>query len=153
MIAKAADQLRMERARANREKHELPFEIQLRTVGFPPWEREYRFAAVAVGWDCAPGAKNAPGLKERLQRAGYSDWKIDFAWPAHRIALEIEGAPGHGRHTRPIGFRSDIIKYNALTMLGWELYRVTGDMVHSGAAINMLVQVFEKREIVVGNES
>lgn len=51
-------------------------------------------------------------------------WRIDFAWPEVKLAVEIEGAVWvQGRHTRGSGFVKDIEKYNALTELGWSLLR------------------------------
>ena len=118
------------KARANREKHERPFEIQLRAYRFPEPRREYRFAAIAVGWNCQSGAKNPkPELRQRLLEADLQDWRFDFAWPEHKLAVEIDGAPGFGRHTTAAGFKSDCRKSNAALILGWRVLRVTGDMV------------------------
>lgn len=53
-------------------------------------------------------------------------WKLDFAWADEsiKIAVEMEGgAHGRGRHTRGVGFKKDIEKYNEATALGWQLYR------------------------------
>lgn len=51
-------------------------------------------------------------------------WRIDFAFPCIKLAIEIEGGIyKRGRHTRPIGFIKDIEKYNALTELGWVILR------------------------------
>ena len=51
-------------------------------------------------------------------------WRIDYAWPKQKLAVEIEGGVWtQGRHTRGSGFVKDIIKYNALTELGWRLLR------------------------------
>jgi hypothetical protein len=136
-----AQQIAIAMARANREKHERPFELQISALGLPPFCREYRFAAVSVGWDCAPGAQNkGMPLRRRLIEAKLQDWRFDFAWPDHLVALEIEGAPGQGRHTTAKGFTEDCRKYNAATLLGWRIYRVTGGMVHSGDAIDLIVR-------------
>jgi hypothetical protein len=94
--------------------------LELRLRGIPAPEREYRFAALATG---GTGA----GCRERLARAGLQDWRLDFAWPDQRIALEVEGGVwSRGRHVRPAGFLGDVSKYNAVTMQGWRLLRVTG---------------------------
>lgn len=97
----------------------VAFELSVR--GVPAPEREYRFAALLTG---GIGA----GCRERLARAGLQDWRLDFAWPDQRIALEVEGGVWtRGRHVRPAGFLGDVAKYNALTMLGWRLIRMTGN--------------------------
>lgn len=51
-------------------------------------------------------------------------WRIDFAYPDKKLAIEIEGGIfTHGRHARVGGFLSDIEKYNALVKAGWRLLR------------------------------
>jgi very-short-patch-repair endonuclease len=55
-------------------------------------------------------------------------WTIDFAWPAEKLAIEIEGgAPGGGRHQRREGFTRDAEKYRAVVNGGWHLLRWTTD--------------------------
>jgi hypothetical protein len=140
----AAQQIAKAKAKANREKHEKPFEFQISALGLPPCCREYQFAAISVGWNCSPGAKNdGMLLRSRLAKAGLKDWRFDFAWPDLLVALEIEGSLRRGRHTSPKGFTEDCRKYNAATLLGWRVYRVTGDMVHSGDAINLVARALE----------
>ena len=57
-------------------------------------------------------------------------WRFDFAWPEHKVALEIEGGVWtRGRHVRPHGFLRDIEKYNWATALGWRVLRATPQMV------------------------
>jgi len=72
-------------------------------------------------------------------------WRIDFAWPEHLLAVEIEGGTWvAGRHSRGSGFAKDCEKYNALQMAGWTVLRFTGDQVESGQAINVAEQALEK---------
>jgi very-short-patch-repair endonuclease len=66
---------------------------------------------------------------------------VDFAWPSHRIALEIEGGSWNGgRHTRGAGFEQDCEKYNAIALDGWTLIRVTGAMIRDGRALKTTEQ-------------
>lgn len=52
-------------------------------------------------------------------------WRFDYAWPDHKIAVEVEGGIWiGGRHTSGSGFAKDMEKYNAATCLGWRLLRV-----------------------------
>ena len=51
-------------------------------------------------------------------------WRIDYAWPDVKLAIEIEGGVySKGRHVRPRGFVGDLEKYNMLTECGWVLLR------------------------------
>ena len=51
-------------------------------------------------------------------------WRFDWAWPTHRIALEVEGAVWvQGRHTRGSGFVKDMEKYNTAAAMGWRIIR------------------------------
>jgi len=91
--------------------HERLFAFQLKALRLPASEREYVFA---------------PPRK----------WRFDFAWPALRAAVEVEGGTWvTGRHSRGKGFEQDCEKYNAATVAGWAVLRVTGDMVKDGTAL------------------
>lgn len=53
-------------------------------------------------------------------------WRLDYAIPAYKIALEVEGGVWtQGRHTRPKGFLADMEKYNTAAVMGWTVLRVT----------------------------
>jgi very-short-patch-repair endonuclease len=63
-------------------------------------------------------------------------WRFDLAWPAERVAVEIEGGRWvGGRHTRGAGFEADMEKYNEAALLGWTVIRVTPGMVRDGRAL------------------
>lgn len=47
-------------------------------------------------------------------------WRFDFAWPAYRLALEIDG---RGRHQTVDGVRKDFEKNNAAVELRWRILR------------------------------
>lgn len=52
-------------------------------------------------------------------------WKFDFAWPAKRVFVEMEGGiRGKSRHTVAGGFIRDCEKYNTATFLGWVGIRI-----------------------------
>lgn len=53
-------------------------------------------------------------------------WRLDFAWPAYRVGVEIEGGVfSGGRHARATGIQGDIEKSNAALELGWRILRFT----------------------------
>jgi len=55
-------------------------------------------------------------------------WRFDFAWPEHKIALEVEGGIfTRGAHGSITGITRDIEKYNAAACLGWRVLRVVPD--------------------------
>lgn len=95
-------------------KLEEEFAFQLRAVKAEPAHREYRFHD-----------------KRR--------WRFDFAWPAKKLAVEIEGGVWtNGRHTRGAGFIADSEKYNTAALLGWKVLRFHGGAIKSGEAINIV---------------
>lgn len=78
-------------------------------------------------------------------------WRFDFAWPAKRVALEVEGGAWiGGRHTRGKGFVADLEKYNTAASAGWTVIRVTPQMLRDGRAVAWLEQVFA-RAVPVGD--
>jgi very-short-patch-repair endonuclease len=65
-------------------------------------------------------------------------WRFDYAWPEHKVALEVEGAVWtHGRHTRGSGFVKDMEKYNTAAVLGWMVLRVQTKELTNGAALDL----------------
>lgn len=72
-------------------------------------------------------------------------WRFDFAWPDRLIAVEIEGGVWTGgRHTRGSGFEADAQKYNTAALMGWKVFRFTGGMVKSGAAIATVIEALKE---------
>lgn len=70
-------------------------------------------------------------------------WRLDYAWPDHKIAVEVEGGIwSGGRHIRPKGFLADLEKYNELAILGWRLIRVTPQQIRSGEALRIIERCF-----------
>lgn len=97
-------------------KPEEEFALQLRALKLPEPKRDYRFHA--------------------------RRWKIDFAWPDRKVAVEIEGGTwSGGRHVRPQGYEDDCEKYNAMIEMGWALYRYTSQMVKDGRAMNQIERI------------
>lgn len=71
-------------------------------------------------------------------------WRFDYAWPQHKIALEVEGgAYTKGRHTRGKGFVNDMDKYNQALQLGWKVIRVTPQQLDSGEAGSLVQAAIE----------
>ena len=89
-------------------------ELHIRALKLPPPEREHKFH---------------PKRK----------WRLDFAWPAQKVALECEGAVWTGgRHVSGSGFTEDCTKYAEATLLGWRVFRATSAHVKSGEAVRWI---------------
>ena len=70
-------------------------------------------------------------------------WRLDFAWVDQKIGVEVEGGiwlPRSG-HNTGVGISRDVEKGNSLTLLGWKLIRVTGKMIKSGEALNIIESI------------
>ena len=76
-------------------------------------------------------------------------WRFDFAFVAHKVALEVEGGIyGHrrkdgswstkGAHSTPAGILRDMEKYNAAALQGWRVLRVTPSTLCTSATFDML---------------
>lgn len=65
-------------------------------------------------------------------------WRFDFAWPHHKVAVEIDGGTASGRssHSKGKGYENDCRKANEACLLEWLVFRFTTNMVHTGEAID-----------------
>lgn len=109
----AVDQPKRPRSRGG-SRLEESLALQIRAAGLPEPAREYRFA---------------PPRR----------WRADFAWPAHRLLVEVEGGIwSGGRHTRGQGYLDDCTKYNEAAVAGWRLLRVCDRHLQSGEAMRWI---------------
>lgn len=75
-------------------------------------------------------AVDGPVLDREVRFHKDRKWQFDFAHEGARVAIELEGgAWTGGRHTSGKGFRNDCQKYNAATLAGWRVFRLTVDMI------------------------
>lgn len=115
------------------------FRPYCRTVGIPEPVTEYRFGAMASGG-------TGKGLRERLKKTGLQDWRMDYAWPELKVALEVEGGVfTNGRHTRGKGFLGDMAKYNAAGALGWIVLRCQPKELLRFATVEMVKRAMANR--------
>ena len=66
-------------------------------------------------------------------------WRFDYAIPAHKIALEVEGGVWTGgRQTSSVGFLKDMEKYNTATLMGWRVFRTTPEDLYKKKTLDLL---------------
>lgn len=79
-------------------------------------EAERRFFAT---WKQQVPDSVSPVPEREFKFHATRDWRFDFAWPAARMALELEG---RGRHQTVDGVRKDCEKHNEAVRLGWRVF-------------------------------
>jgi very-short-patch-repair endonuclease len=68
-------------------------------------------------------------------------WRFDYAIPALRIAIEIDGGIWiQGRHNRASGYIGDMEKFNAAATLGWVVLKFTPQEQYSRKAFDLIAQ-------------
>lgn len=69
-------------------------------------------------------------------------WRADFHLKGKKILVEVEGGIwSNGRHTRGKGYLGDLEKYNAATMMGYQVIRFSTKQVKSGKAIEQILNL------------
>lgn len=95
------------------------FRLHCRNVGLPRPEAEYRFA---------------PPRR----------WRMDFAWPGHRVYLEMQGGVWiQGGHTRGSGFVKDMERNNAAAALGWRLLQVQPEHLFTAETAALIARALD----------
>ena len=73
-------------------------------------------------------------------------WRFDLAWPAARVAVEIQGGIfTHGRHVRGAALLREWEKLNTAALAGWAVLLVSPDQVLDGTLTAWLGQAFARR--------
>ena len=88
-------------------------------------------------------ARELKTLKIKFEQEFYfhpeRKWRADFHLIDKKILVEVEGAIwSGGRHTRGKGYIGDMEKYNAATMMGFQVIRFSTDQVKLGHAIQQI---------------
>ena len=73
-------------------------------------------------------------------------WLADWAWPEHKLIVEIEGGifgnrrtgQRSGWHQSISGMLDDIEKYNEMTLLGYRLLRFVPFQIEDGEAVRII---------------
>lgn len=85
----------------------------------------------------------AAGLPEPFREFTFHptrDWRLDLAWPAHKLAVEIDGQV----HRTKERFSADVEKHNALMFAGWRYLRVAPVNVETGSALTLVKLALER---------
>lgn len=78
-------------------------------------------------------------------------WRMDYAWPDLKIALEVHGGThSNGRHTRGVGFANDREKMNEAQLLGWIVIEIASDNL--GQLRGWLERAFDHRSKTINTE-
>jgi hypothetical protein len=73
-------------------------------------------------------------------------WRFDYAWPAHQLALEVQGGIfTSGRHTRGAALVKEHEKLNEAAIRGWRLLYVTPQQLANGEAA-LIVEAAVRRQ-------
>jgi hypothetical protein len=74
-------------------------------------------------------------------------WRFDLAWPAVKVAVEMQGAVWTaGGHTRGVGYHNDRDKREAAEALGWRVfYRTATDMRQPVRACEAVAEAIRSR--------
>jgi len=105
-------EFRKAQAKTERERLETELLFQMRAAQLPEPERQFRFGP---------------------------RWIVDFGFPPEQVLIEVQGGSWiGGRHTRGKGYADDCRRLHRAQMLGWHMIFVTGDMIQSGEALQMI---------------
>jgi hypothetical protein len=70
-------------------------------------------------------------------------WRFDLAWPAHWLAVEIEGGNFiAGRHARGAGLRAEYEKRNDAAIRGWVVLQILPEQIQGGELTDLLRRYF-----------
>lgn len=78
-------------------------------------------------------------------------WRLDFAWPEHKIAIEVHGKVWHkGGHTSGVGRLRDMEKGNAAKLLGWIVLEIGDKHIEDGTALEWVRSLFQLKDLEIG---
>ena len=103
-------------------------------VGALPVRPADRYGLVGL---CRAARLPVPATEYRFHVA--RRWRFDYAWPAEKLALEVEGGLWvAGRHSRGSGAVADLEKYSEAAIAGWRIVYATPKEVRAGVALDRI---------------
>ena len=101
---------------------------------------------MALLWQCKAARLPEPVTEYRF--APPRRWRFDAAWPAHKVAIEVDGGTWiGGRHSTGSGYERDAEKLNEAALLAWIVLRVTPAMVDDGRALRLIERALQLQEV------
>ena len=98
--------------------------------------------AEEFAWQLVTSGKPITGYEREYRFHPCRQWRFDFAWPAQKVAVEVEGGTWiAGRHNTGTGMENDCEKYAEAMCLGWIVLRVTTRQVRQGKALAWLQKI------------
>ena len=78
-------------------------------------------------------------------------WRFDYAIPALRIAIEIDGGVWtNGRHNRASGYLGDLDKFNEAAAHGWLVLKFTPQNQMRTATLSLIRRAMAARQHEIG---
>lgn len=127
------DQARVLIARMNANVGKPVVKIEKRILRLEPSRLEILFAQQLDALELPPSVQQFAGAVPGRR------YKIDFAWPDRKIAVEVQGMV----HRIKKQFKSDTEKMSLLVLNGWRVLPVSGDDVRSGRAAAWITTLLE----------
>lgn len=96
--------------------------------------------------DIANAGIPAPTLEVKFHDT--RKWRLDFAYPDRRIAIEYQGgnfSGGKGGHSSIAGLMRDYEKFTEAALHGWLLILIDAASVRSGQAVEWVRRAMEVR--------
>ena len=89
-------------------------------------------------------AYGLPPPIEEFQFHPTRKWRFDYAWPSHKIALEINGGRFvGGRHNSAEGSHKDMEKMNEAACRGWRVLYITPRSVGTLVPVELVRRAME----------
>jgi very-short-patch-repair endonuclease len=97
-------------------------------------------------WDLFRQSLDLPSPEAQVRLNPTSRHVWDFAWPAHRVALEIQGGtwlPGRSAHAGGTGATRDARKNNLAVLNGYVVLYATSDMLKDTQIMDLFQTIAE----------
>ena len=82
--------------------------------------------------------KRYPGWVQEYRFAPPRRWRFDFAYPATRLAVEIDGGSGFQGHGQVWNRAADYEKNNEAICRGWRVIRGTTEQAENGQLLEFV---------------